>query len=345
MVRRDRVGDRLQQHRLAGSGRRYDQAALALPDRRDQVHYAAAELLLFRLQAHVLRRVIRRQIIEENLLTRFFRWFEADCVDTNQSEIILTVFRRAHLAGDRIPRAQIEPADLRRRDIDVIRSRQVVVVGRPEEAETLGQGLENTLCEDQSFLLGLCLKNRKDQLLLAQAADAGNLQRAGYLGEFGDVVLFKFSNRHGRKSAGTARKRMEGKKTPERGPLPFSIPQHVCSCNRRATACRRTIERSLFSAWFPIAFAAVERARRPTGAAAKGVCLEADRERWMGCRPVHLPVPPLCTCAQQPAIKKQEEEVRKALILQRLGGPGSSSRWCYRCGTTANRKGGKSRDS
>ena len=55
---------------------------------------------------------------------------------------------------------------------------------------------------------------------------------------------------------------------------------------------------------------------RPTGTAVKGVCLEADREWWMGCRPVHLPVPPQCTCAQQPAIKKQEAEDWKALTLQ-----------------------------
>ena len=84
---------------------------------------------------------------------------------------------------------------------------------------------------------------------------------------------------------------------------------------------------------------------RPTGTAVKGVCLEADRERWMGCRPVHLPVPPQCTCAQQPAIKKQEAEGWKALILQRLGGSASSSRRCYRSGTTANRTAGKSRGS
>ena len=40
MVRRHRLRDALQQHRLAGARRRDDQAALALADRRHQVHHA-----------------------------------------------------------------------------------------------------------------------------------------------------------------------------------------------------------------------------------------------------------------------------------------------------------------
>ena len=50
---------------------------------------------------------------------------------------------------------------------------------------------------------------------------------------------------------------------------------------------------------------------RATGDAAKGACHEADRERWMGCRPVHLPVPPQCTCAQQPVIKNKKQRSEK----------------------------------
>jgi hypothetical protein len=40
MIGGDRVGDVLQQHGLAGARRRDDQAALALADRRQQVHDA-----------------------------------------------------------------------------------------------------------------------------------------------------------------------------------------------------------------------------------------------------------------------------------------------------------------
>ena len=43
---RDRVGDRLQHHRLAGLGRRDDEAALALADRRDEVDDPRREVLV-----------------------------------------------------------------------------------------------------------------------------------------------------------------------------------------------------------------------------------------------------------------------------------------------------------
>ena len=46
MVGRDRVGDVLQEHGLAGARRRDDQAALALADRRDDVDDARREVLV-----------------------------------------------------------------------------------------------------------------------------------------------------------------------------------------------------------------------------------------------------------------------------------------------------------
>ena len=40
MILSNRVRNGLQQHRLAGAGRRYDQGALALADRGHQINYA-----------------------------------------------------------------------------------------------------------------------------------------------------------------------------------------------------------------------------------------------------------------------------------------------------------------
>ena len=64
VVRRDRVGDRLQDHRLAGLGRRDDQTALALADRRDQVDDPRRQDARLGLQAQPLLRVERRQLAE-----------------------------------------------------------------------------------------------------------------------------------------------------------------------------------------------------------------------------------------------------------------------------------------
>ena len=75
MVGRDRVRDVLQQHRLAGARRRYDQRALALADRRHDVDDARAEILdgrIFDLHLQPLRRIERRQVIEVDLVLRRF---------------------------------------------------------------------------------------------------------------------------------------------------------------------------------------------------------------------------------------------------------------------------------
>ena len=64
VVRGDRVGDRLQDHRLAGLRRRDDQAALALADRRDQVDDPGGQDAGLGLQAQPLLRVERRELVE-----------------------------------------------------------------------------------------------------------------------------------------------------------------------------------------------------------------------------------------------------------------------------------------
>ena len=51
VIRRHRLRDALQQHRLAGARRRDDQAALPLADRRHQVHDAAGQVLAVRSRA------------------------------------------------------------------------------------------------------------------------------------------------------------------------------------------------------------------------------------------------------------------------------------------------------
>ena len=47
-----------------------------------------------------------------------------DGFDPQQAEELLVVLRRAHLAGDAVAGAQAEAANLRLRDVDVVRARQ-----------------------------------------------------------------------------------------------------------------------------------------------------------------------------------------------------------------------------
>src|SRR5262249_12141088 len=86
-----------------------------------------------------------------------------------------------------VARVQVELADLRGRHVDVIGARQVVVVGRTQEAEAVGQRLEHTLGEDVAALLGAHAQDFEDDLLLAHAGRAGDVEVLGNLRERGDA--------------------------------------------------------------------------------------------------------------------------------------------------------------
>jgi len=185
------VGDALQEHGLAGARRRNDQAALSLPQRCQQVHHAAGVVLLDGFQLDALVGVEGRQVVEEDLVAGFLGRLEIDGVHLDEREVPLAFLGRANLAGDGVAGAQIESPDLRRRDVDVVRARQIVVLGRAQKAETVGQALEHAFGKDQPALFGLGLEDLEDQLLLAQAGGAGDPHILGYLVELLDAHVFQ----------------------------------------------------------------------------------------------------------------------------------------------------------
>ncbi len=191
MVGGDGVGDGLQQHRLAGAGRRNNQPALALADRSEQVHDAAGEVLARGFELHPLIGIERREVVEEDLVARFLGRLEVDGVHLDQREIALAFLGRADLAGDGVAGAQVEAADLRRRDVDVVRPGQVVVLGGAQEAEAVGQAFEHAFGEDQAALFRLRLQDLEDQLLLAQAGGAGDVHVLGHLVELLDAHILQ----------------------------------------------------------------------------------------------------------------------------------------------------------
>ena len=194
MVLRDRLRDALQQHRLAGARRRDDQAALALADRRHQVEHASREQIGRRFEDEPLLRIERRQVLEEQLVARLVGRLEVDRFDLDQREVPLPFLGRPDLARDGVAGLQVELADLRRRDVDVVGARQVVVVGGAEEAEAVGQHLEHAFREDEAALLGLRLEDLENQLLLAHAGRAGDVQVLGDLGELLDALVLQLGD-------------------------------------------------------------------------------------------------------------------------------------------------------
>src|SRR5208337_4683717 len=185
MVVRDRLGDRLQHHGLAGERRRDDKSALAFADRRDQIDDAGGQILVIVFELDALLGIERGEVVEQDLVARLFRVLVVDRFNLEQREVALAFFWRANQAGNHVAGAQIELANLARRNINVVGAGQVVVVRSAQEAEAVGQNFQHALAEDRAVLGGLRLQDRKNHLLLAHVGGAIDVEVARHLRQLG----------------------------------------------------------------------------------------------------------------------------------------------------------------
>ena len=133
----------------------------------------AREILLGRILVLHLQPLVgieRRQVVEIDLVARLVRVLEIDRVDLQQREVALAFFRRTDMAFDGVAGAQAEAADLRGRDVDVVRAGEVVRFRRAQEAEAVGENLDDAFADDVDFLLRELFEDREHQLLLAHGA-------------------------------------------------------------------------------------------------------------------------------------------------------------------------------
>ena len=175
VVARDGLGDVLEQHRLAGLGRRHDEAALALPDRRREVDDPGGEILgaaVALLQGEAGLGKERGQVLEEDLVAGVLRLVQVELVHLEQREVPLAVLRRADLAGDSVPGAKPEASDLARGDVDVVRPGEIGAVRETKEAESVLEYLEDPVALDVLAPLGARLEQGEDDLLLSHPAEA-----------------------------------------------------------------------------------------------------------------------------------------------------------------------------
>ena len=196
VVRRDGVGDGLQQHGFAGARRCDDEAALAFADRGEQVHDTATDVVADGLHFDAFVGVERGQVVEENFVAGFFRGFEVDGLDLDEGEVLFAFVRRANVTADGVAGLKVELANLGRRDIDVVGTGEIVVVGRAEKTVAVGEDFEDTLSEDVSLFFALRLEYFEDEVLFAESAGALDVEAARELAEFGDALFFQFGDGH-----------------------------------------------------------------------------------------------------------------------------------------------------
>src|SRR3954469_6085382 len=155
VVHGDRVGDRLQHHRLARLGGRDDQAALTLAQRGDQVDNAGGEDAGLGLEAKPVLRVERRQLAELDPVARLVGVGAVDRVQPDQRVELLLALALLLLpdrAGDGVALAQAALAYLGERHVHVVGARQVA--GGPDEGvvledvEDAGNGHQDVVLAD-----------------------------------------------------------------------------------------------------------------------------------------------------------------------------------------------------
>ena len=170
MIGGNRLGNVLQEHRLAGARRRDNQGALALADRRNDIDDARRQILSSRILNFELQALVgieRGQVVEMDLVPGLLRVLEVDRVAFEQREIPFSLLGASDDALDRIAGSEPEPPDLRRGHVNVVWAWKIVGVGRSQEGESVLQNLDHALANNLNLDTGELLEDREHQLLLA----------------------------------------------------------------------------------------------------------------------------------------------------------------------------------
>ena len=194
------MGDVLQKHRFARLRGRDDEGALALADRRNHVDDAAREVLVaphVALENQRLVREDRREVLKEHaVLERLGRQI-IHRVDAHERKVALALFRNADFAFNRVARMKVEAADLRGRDVDVVRAREIARVGAAQEPVPVGEDFERAVAVDGFAELRLLLQNGVHQLLLAHALGIVDFEGGSHVEKLRNVKRFEVGKMHG----------------------------------------------------------------------------------------------------------------------------------------------------
>ena len=142
------------------------------------------------------------EIIKKNFFESFVRIAEVYFFNFQEGVITFAFFRWANLASYSITCTKIEPPDLGRGHIDIIRSRQIVIIRCAEKSKTVWQCFQNTCSINDTFAPCLCLQQSEKQFLSAHAVGifnvilTGNFYKRIYIFflKFNQIECIRFGN-------------------------------------------------------------------------------------------------------------------------------------------------------
>ena len=144
MILRHRVGDVMQQRRLARARRRDDQTALAHAERRHQIHDARGVTIRHRLELDPLVRIDRRQFFERPQALIFGRLFVIDLEQTGQ---LRTAIAAAGFAVNPHPVTQSKAAHDFRRDENILRRLHEIAFRIAQKSEAFAGNLDDAFAK------------------------------------------------------------------------------------------------------------------------------------------------------------------------------------------------------
>ena len=112
-------------------------------------------------------------------MARFLGILKIQRIDLEQSKIALAFFGASDVTVDGVAGAQSEAADLRRRNVNVVRTGQVVRFRRSQKAEAIGQHFNDAFADDVSFAHRQLFEDAEHQLLLAHGRGVLDLELFG----------------------------------------------------------------------------------------------------------------------------------------------------------------------
>src|SRR5439155_22482001 len=127
----------------------------------------------------------------------------------------------------------------------------------PQKAMRVGQKVQDAFVKNVALFCALRLEDLEDQILLAQTAGPGQIQRSGDLGQLGYVLFFEFCDGHRftceEISVGAMRKRSTYFRGRAGGPVmqPAVVPQQNVPARQEQTAAPSLQSGPALRSWFP----------------------------------------------------------------------------------------------